>query len=56
MENHDIIFIKRTGRWVCKCGDAGQTKSSMEDHIRVVQLEQDVHTFTPQQHTEDCNV
>ncbi len=34
---HDIIYIKRTQRWVCKCGKAGHNEKSMLTHRTEIQ-------------------
>lgn len=38
---HDIIYIKRTGRWICKCGEHGYTEKSKNEHEIDVELEID---------------
>ena len=36
---HDIIFIERTHRWVCKCGKSGHLKSDMLIHKQEIESE-----------------
>ena len=39
---HDIITT-RTGFWICKCGEAGRTNKTLEDHKRLIELEQSMN-------------
>ena len=36
---HDLIFVERTCRWVCKCGKAGHLKSDMLIHQKEIDAE-----------------
>lgn len=39
---HDLIYIKRTGFWVCKCGESGRTGKSMTEHQIQIESERKV--------------
>ena len=38
-QKHDLIFIERTCRWVCKCGACGYLKSDMLIHEQEIEAE-----------------
>jgi len=41
-EDHDLIYIEFTQRWVCKCGASGHNESGMLEHKAQIQAEIDI--------------